>query len=154
MKLLSILTSCAILSLCVSPIAKAGDIIRLDRSSALESATKLEVTPQGLVIDFGVLIGSTIISHKSNIVYSGVDGVLCTSKANCEDENPPTILFVRKIPQVDFKDEEAMPNGTSMLYVDTEVGMYRFEFNPSSSIPKYTKVEIQEEIPLLSEQNR
>ena len=155
MKILSILTACTI-SLCVSPLAKAGDIIKIDRLNARSRTIQLEVTPMGLALDLGSPISAVNISHKSNIVFSGMDGVLCLSKANCGEQNPPTILFVRKIPKIDFKDEEAMANGTSMLYVDTESGMYRFEFKPINKKPQYTKVEIEQEIvtPLLPTNNR
>ncbi len=151
MKLVSVLIACTI-SLCgVSPLAVAGDIIKIDRSLAKEKTIQLEVTPMGLAIDLGSPISAVNISHKSQIVFSGLDGVLCLSKANCGEQNPPTILFVRKIPKIDFKDEEAMANGTSMLFVDTESGMYRFEFKPVNKEPQYTKVEIQEAVtPLLS----
>ncbi len=151
MKLVSVLIACTI-SLCgVSPLAVAGDIIKIDRSLAKEKTIQLEVTPMGLAIDLGSPISAVNISHKSQIVFSGLDGVLCLSKANCGEQNPPTILFVRKIPKIDFKDEEAMANGTSLLFVDTESGMYRFEFKPVNKEPQYTKVEIQEAVtPLLS----
>ena len=145
MKLINILIALTFSPVCFTSLAEASDIIKLDRHNALERTTQLDVTPIGLVIDFGTPISSTIISHKSNIVFSGVDGVLCIAKANCADENPPTILFVRKTPRIDFKDEEAMPNGTSLLYVDTESGMYRFELKPVSKTPQYTKVEIEQE---------
>ena len=150
MKILPILTACTI-SLCISPLAVAGDIIKIDRSLAQSKTIQLEVTPMGLAIDLGSPISAVNISHKSQIVFSGMDGVLCLSKANCGEQNPPTILFVRKIPKIDFKDEEAMANGTSLLFVDTESGMYRFEFKPVNKTPQYTKVEIQEAVtPLLS----
>ena len=140
------------MALVVSPISLANDIIKIDRRNALERTTKLEVTPQGIVIDFGSPVSSVIISHRSKVVFTGVDGALCLSKASCSQENPPTMLFVRKIPKIEFKDEEAMANGTSLLYVDTASGMYRFEFKPVSKNPTYTKVEInQQEIrPLIS----
>ncbi len=154
MKILPFLTAFTI-SLCVNLLAKAGDIIKIDRLNAQSRTIQLDVTPMGLAIDLGSPISAVNISHKSQLVFSGMDGVLCPSKANCGEQNPPTILFVRKIPTIDFKDEEAMPNGTSLLFVDTESGMYRFEFKPVNKTPQYTKVEIQEEAvtPLLPTNN-
>ncbi len=70
--------------------------------------------------------------------------------SQCRGGSPPTILFVRKIPKINFKDEEPMVGGYSLLYVDTESGMYRFEIKPVNQTPKYTKVEIQNSVtPLL-----
>ena len=69
--------------------------------------------------------------------------MLCPVKAVCGEEPPPTKLFVRKIPSINFPDEEANEEQSSLLFVDTESGMYRFQFNPVNQKPPYTKIEIQ-----------
>ena len=127
-----------------APIALADDILPLVRENALERTTEIEVTPQGVMIDLKSPISSVNISHKSEIVYQGVDGDLCFSRSNCGDAPPPTILFVRKIPKIEFKDEEPMSDRTSMLYIKTQAGMFRFELNPLNKKPQYTEIQIKE----------
>ena len=146
MKRLKLLAASVIASVVITPIALAKDIIRIDRLNAQERVVEIDVTPMGVVIDFGSPISSVVISHRSNIVYHGMDGTLCLESSRCRGGSPPTILFVRKIPKINFKDEEPMVGGYSLLYVDTESGMYRFQMKPVNQTPKYTKVEIQNSV--------
>ncbi len=141
---LKYLIASTIFPFCFATIALAGDLLSIERESALERTTEIEVTPQGVMIDFGSPISSVTISHKSEIVYRGEDGDLCSSRANCGDASPPTVLFVRKIPKIDFKDEEPMSDETSMLYVNTQAGRFRFELNPLNKKPQYTEIQIKE----------
>ncbi len=122
----------------------ASDIIRIDQLNAQERLVELDVTPSGLIIDFGSQISSLKLTHKSNISYHGMDGVLCqgSNNNNC-DGRIPTILFLEKIPRINFKDEEPLPGNYSFLYVDTASGMYRFKLKPVTKNPEYTKVEIE-----------
>ena len=143
-KLKQILIASTIFPFCFATIALAGDLLSVDRESALERTTEIEVTPQGVMIDLDSPISSVNISHKSEIVYQGVDGNLCFSRADCGDAPPPTILFVRKIPKIEFKDEEPMSDRTSMLYIKTQAGMFRFELNPLNKKPQYTEIQIKE----------
>ena len=155
MKPLNLLAPLTLTSLAISSItcqtAIANDIIRIDQLNAQERVVELDVTPFGLAIDFGTKISSVTISHRSNIVYRGMDGALCRGNAGCSS-SAPTILFVRKIPKINFKDEEAVSGNYSFLYVDTASGMYRFKFKPINKNPQYTKVEIGNSVkPLFSD---
>ncbi len=154
MKPLNLLAPLTLTSLAFSSItcqtAIANDIIRIDQLNAQERVVELDVTPFGLAIDFGTQISSVTISHRSNIVYRGMDGTLCSGDSRCSG-SPPTILFVRKIPKINFKDEQAVSGNYSFLYVDTASGMYRFKFKPVNKNPQYTKVEIENTVqPLFS----
>ena len=152
MKFLKILAALTITSTALTPTAIARDLIRIDRLNAQERVVELDVTPMGIAIDFGSPISSVVLSHKSNIVYRGMDGALCRRDSQCGG-SAPTILFVRKIPKIDFKDEEPVSGGYSLLYVDTASGMYRFKFKPVNKNPEYTKVEIENSIaPLFPDQ--
>ena len=155
MKPLNLLAPLTLTSLAISsinlPSAIASDIIRIDQLNAQERVVELDVTPFGLAIDFGTKISSVTISHRSNIVYRGMDGALCRGNSGCSS-SAPTILFVRKIPKINFKDEEAVSGNYSFLYVDTASGMYRFKFKPINKNPQYTKVEIESTVkPLFSD---
>ena len=148
MKVISVVTACTISSLCWVTRMSANDlpsedILSFPRHDALLRTIELEVTPAGVAIDFGVPVSSTELSHKKNIVFHGMDGVLCMSKADCEGTKPPTIIFVRKGPPIEFKDEEAMPDSSSWFFVDTNFGLFRFKLKPVKKIPSYTKVEIE-----------
>lgn len=145
MKSLKILAALTITSTALPPTAIARDLIRIDRLNAQEQVVELDVTPLGLVIDFGSQISSVKLTHKTNIFYQGMDGALCQGSSNCSG-SVPTILFVQKIPEIEFKDEEPVSGGYSLLYVDTASGLYRFKFKPVNKNPEYTKVEIQEAI--------
>lgn len=154
MKSLKLLLTSTLTSLAVSSIALTQEVknlpnscklvedtLKCNQSNALRKAVDLDVTPMGLVIDFGSQISSVSISHKSHIVYSGFDGALCARNSQC-NEPPPTKLNVRKIPEIKEMDEESMPQNRSLLSVDTESGLYQFKFKPVTGNPQYTKVEI------------
>ncbi len=53
MKRLKLLAASVIASVVITPIALAKDIIRIDRLNAQERVVEIDVTPMGVVIDFG-----------------------------------------------------------------------------------------------------
>ena len=142
MKLSSVLLAFSLLF--ASPPALAKETITIDQKFARERVIKVEVTPMGLVLDFGnSSISSVDISHMKEIIFRGLDGVLCNPQADCSEGPPPTKLLLRKIKPIDFKDQEPSPDGTYMLFVLTDSGIYRFLLMPMSTLPKYTKIEIE-----------
>lgn len=136
------ITSCFLL-LSLAPSGWCNDILRISGESGREKTIELEVTPQGVTLDLRSQINSVNISHKSNIVFSPVDGALCSIPVDCKEQPPPTMLYLRKIPTIDFTDEEPMGDGTSLIFVYTESGIYRFKIKPINKNPEQTLVEIE-----------
>jgi hypothetical protein len=96
----------------------------------------------------GSPISSVNLSHMSDVVFTGMNGVLCDAKTTeCPDSPRPTKLLVRKIPPIKFKDQLPSKDGTRMLFVSTESGLYRFQLKPISASPDYTQVLIEQEFP-------
>jgi hypothetical protein len=126
---------------------KAGDTVTVPQDFARDRVLKLDVTPMGLVIDLNSEISSVQISHMRNVVYRGIDGVLCDVRSDCPDGPRPTTLFLRKIAPINFKDEEPSPDGTSLLFVTTERGLYRFQLKPVRKTPDYTQIQIDPDSP-------
>lgn len=121
----------------------ANETFKVDREYATARAVELAVTPSGVAIDFNSVINAVNLVHLGEIVFNGLDGVLCQSTVDCPEEAiPPTMLLLRKIPPIDFPDQQSNSDGTTMLYVNTEDGLYRFELEPQNQKPRYTKVEI------------
>lgn len=143
LKTLSIAIAAASIGLISSKPVKA-ETLKVDRSFALERAIKVDVTQMGIVVSFDSPISSVDLSHMGEIVFRGFDGVLCKSSAQCPKNSAPTMLIVRLIPEIEFKSQLPSVNGNAMLFVNTASGVYRLEFNPISTIPKYTKVEIED----------
>lgn len=121
-----------------------AETLKVDREFALERAIAVDVTQMGIVIDFASQISAVNLSHMGQIVFQGFDGILCKIPSQCPANSAPTMLLVRKIPDIEFKTQLPSVDGTSMLFVNTTSGVYRFEFNPVSKKPKYTKVEIRD----------
>lgn len=119
-----------------------AETLKVDREFALEREIEVDVTQMGIVIDFGSTISSVNLSHMGQIVFQGFDGVLCKIPSQCPADSAPTMLLVRKIPDIEFKTQLPSVDGTSMLFVNTASGVYRLEFTPVSKKPRYTKVEI------------
>ncbi len=125
----------------------AADTLNVPQAFALQRVIKVDVTQLGLVLDVGSPIDSVNLSHLSNVVFTGLDGVLCDAKTACPDAPRPTKLLVRKIPPIQFKDQLPSTDGTRMLFVSTKAGVYRFRLKPLSGSPDYTQVLIQSEFP-------
>ena len=123
-------------------IVKA-ETLKVDREFALAREIEVDVTQMGIVIDFNSTISSVNLSHMGQIVFQGFDGVLCKIPSQCPANSAPTMLLVRKIPDIEFKTQLPSVDGTAMLFVNTDSGVYRLEFNPVSKKPKYTMVEIK-----------
>lgn len=121
-----------------------AETLKVDRSFALERQIKVDVTQIGIIIDFNSVVSSVNLSHLGQIVFQGFDGVLCKMPSQCPKDSAPTMLIVRKIPDIEFKTQLPSVDGTAMLFVNTDTGVYRLEFNPVSKKPKYTKVEIND----------
>ncbi len=121
-----------------------AETLKVDREFAKERLIKVDVTQMGIVIDFGSTISSVNLSHMGQIVFQGFDGVLCKTPSQCPANSAPTMLLVRKIPTIEFTTQLPSVDGTSMLFVNTDSGVYRIEFNPVSKKPKYTLVEIKD----------
>ena len=121
-----------------------AETLKVDRKFALERLIKVDVTQMGIVIDFGSTISSVNLSHMGQIVFQGFDGVLCKVPSQCPANSAPTMLLVRKIPTIEFTTQLPSVDGTSLLFVNTDSGVYRLEFNPVSKKPKYTLVEIKD----------
>lgn len=122
-----------------------AETLKVDREFALEREIEVDVTQMGIVIDFGSTISSVNLSHMGQIVFQGFDGVLCKIPSQCPADSAPTMLLVRKIPDIEFKTQLPSVDGTSMLFVNTASGVYRLEFTPVSKKPRYTKVEIKDD---------
>lgn len=124
--------------------AIARDAVPVPQDYALKNEIEIEVTPIGLVLDINSSITSAHLSHMSDVVFIGLDGVLCDPKAECPEDAPlPTTLLLRKIPPITFKNQLPSADGTRMLYITTKEGLhYRFRIKPDTS-PEYTLIEIQ-----------
>ena len=122
-----------------------AETLKVDREFALEREIEVDVTQMGIVIDFGSTISSVNLSHMGQIVFQGFDGVLCKIPSQCPADSAPTMLLVRKIPDIEFKTQLPSVDGISMLFVNTASGVYRLEFTPVSKKPRYTKVEIKDD---------
>lgn len=122
-----------------------AETLKVDREFALWREIKVDVTQIGIVIDFGSTISSVNLSHMGQIVFQGFDGILCKIPSQCPTDSAPTMLLVRKIPDIEFKTQLPSVDGTSMLFVNTASGVYRLEFKPVSKKPRYTKVEIKDD---------
>ncbi|MEO1669248.1 MAG: hypothetical protein AAFR77_00465 [Cyanobacteria bacterium J06631_2] len=142
-KKLSISLTAAALFWSLPEAAKAETTLKVDRDFALERLIKVDVTQMGIVIDFDSKISSVNLSHMGQIIFQGFDGVLCKSSSSCPPNSAPTMLIVRKIPDIEFKNQLPSVDGSALLFVNTTSGVYRVEFNPVSAKPKYTKVEIK-----------
>ncbi|MGB5633854.1 MAG: hypothetical protein WBM86_13900 [Waterburya sp.] len=125
-------------------IVKA-ETLKVDRKFALLREIVVDVTQIGIVVDFGSTISSVNLSHMGQIIFQGFDGVLCKIPSQCPANSAPTMLLVRKIPDIEFKTQLPSVDGTAMLFVNTDSGVYRLEFKPVSKKPKYTKVEIKDD---------
>jgi len=141
------LAACTVSLACLSVTpAMAKDTLTVPQEFALQRVIKVDVTPMGLVLDMGSPISSVNLSHLNDVIFTGMDGVLCDAKTTeCPDSSRPTKLLVRRIPPIQFKDQLPSKDGTRMLFVSTESGLYRFRLKPISESPDYTKVEIQPE---------
>lgn len=126
----------------LSSAALADDTYTVPQDFALQRVVELNVTPMGVVLDLGSSISAVNISHMRDIVFTGLDGALCSVEVDCS-ATQPTALLLRKIPPIDFDDREPSPDGTAMLFVNTDSGLYRFQLTPVSSQPDYTKVQIE-----------
>lgn len=154
-KKLSILAAIAPIWLMTAKSTTA-ETLKVDRAFALEREIVVDVTQIGIVIDFNSVVSSVNLSHLGQIVFQGFDGVLCKVPSQCPADSAPTMLIVRKIPDIEFKTQLPSVDGTAMLFVNTDTGVYRLEFNPVSKKPRYTKVEIEDKPlpPLFKASNR
>ncbi|GFE72159.1 hypothetical protein [Chroococcus sp. FPU101] len=124
--------------------AFADDTLTIPVDFALARVIKLDVTQSGVAIALDAPIQSIKLTHMRDITFSTLDGVLCETPANCPEGNAPTLLLVQKTKPIPFKDQLPTPNGTTMLYVNTSRGLYRFQLRPVSKKPDYTKVEFKQ----------
>lgn len=148
MKFFPQLAACSVSLACISAApAIAGDTITVPQDFALQRVIKVDVTQMGLVLDLGSPISSVNLSHMNDVIFTGMDGALCDAKTECPDSPRPTKLLIRKIPPIKFKDQLPSSDGTRMLFVSTESGLYRFWIKPVSASPDYTQVSIQSEFP-------
>jgi len=148
MKIPPTIAACAASIACLSVApAMAAETLKVPQEFALQREIKVDVTQMGVVLDLGSPIDSVNLSHMSNVVFTGLDGVLCDAKAECPDAPRPTKLLLRKIPPIKFKDQLPSTDGTRMLFVATKAGVYRFRLKPLNASPKYTQVLIQSEFP-------
>lgn len=138
-----VLFTLAAVSICLATASMAAaETLRVDREWALNRLIKVEVTQMGIVVDFGSPISAVNLSHMGQIVFQGFDGILCKIPSQCPANSAPTMLLLRKIPPIDFKNQQPSVDGSALLFVNTRSGVYRIEFQPVSKKPKYTKVEI------------
>lgn len=144
MKLLpSALAACAVSAMCLVPSsAVANETVQVPADYARQRVIKLDVTQMGLVLDLGSPITSVNLSHMSNLVFTGLDGALCDATAACPDTQAPTKLLLRHIQPISFKGQLPSTDGTRMLFVSTQAGVYRFQLKPVSKTPAYTLVQI------------
>ena len=122
--------------------ASAQETLKVDRVFGLARKIVIDVTPSGIALDFNSEINSVNLSHLGEITFNGLDGELCKAESSCSAESAPTILLLRKIPHINFPDQQPNADGTAMLFVNTSSGLYRFELIPKNEKPEYTKVEI------------
>lgn len=152
MKYLTQIATCtAVFALTAAPVL-AEDTIKVPHAFALERVIEVNVTPKGLVLDLGAPVKSANLSHMSDVVFVGLDGVLCDAKAECTESTRPTMLLLRRIPAIPFKHQMPSADGTRMLFVLTDSGLYRFQIKPSSANAPYTEVEIQSGFPASTRQ--
>ena len=130
---------------------ESRDTILVPQKYALEREIEVDVTPNGLVLNLGAPVRSANLSHMNNVVFVGLDGVLCDSKTECSEAPRPTMLLLRQIPPIAFKDQLPSSDGTRMFFVNTDSGLYRFRLKPSAKPSKvkapYTEVKIQPDYP-------
>lgn len=138
----SLLLVAAPLLLSTAQSAVASETLKVDREFAINRSVELDVTPNGVVIDLGSKINSVNLTHMGEITFQGLDGALCKGVEQCPENSSPTMLLLKKIPSINFPQQQNNPDRSSMLYVNTSSGMYRFELTPKSTKPRYTKVEI------------
>ena len=120
------------------------DTINIGYDWAINRVTELDVTSKGVVINFGNSpISAVDLIHLREITFRGMDGVLCPPQAECSDGSPPTKLLLKKIPPIPFENEKPSPDGTTMLYVSTASGIYRFRLRPVEKENSYTQVNIE-----------
>lgn len=135
---------------------ESRDTIPVPQNYALERVIEVDVTPMGLVLDLGAPVKSATLSHMSDVVFVGLDGVLCDAKAECSEATRPTQLLLKQIPPISFKHQLPSSDGTRMFFVNTDSGLYRFQLKPSpkpsTAKAPYTKVEIQSGIPASTRQ--
>ena len=145
MKLFSVLLACAVsLPLIAPSTVLANETITVDQNFARERVVKLDVTPMGLVLDFGNSpISAVDLSHLREIIFRGMDGALCSAQAECPEGPRPTKLLLRKIPPIEFENEDPSPDRMAMLFVTTASGIYRFQLKPVEAQPQYTKINIE-----------
>lgn len=146
------LAICTAALACAATPVFAADTITVPQEFALQRVIEVDVTPMGLVIDLGAPVKSVNLSHLSDVVFVGLDGVLCDAKAECTEATRPTKLLLRRIPPITFKHQLPSSDGTRMLFVDTDSGLYRFQIKPSSATAPYTEVEIQSGFPASARQ--
>lgn len=139
----AVASSFVIVGLIAAP-AIARDAIQVPQDYALKQEVEIEVTPIGLVLDIHSPITSAYLSHMSDVVFIGLDGVLCDPKAECPEDAPqPTTLLLRRIPPITFRNQLPSADGKRMLFITTKEGLhYRFRIKPATS-PDYTLIEIQ-----------
>lgn len=130
-----------------APPAVAVDTITIPQEFAQQRVVNVKVTQMGLVLDLGSPVKSVNLSHLSDVVFIGLDGVLCDTRAECSESQPPTKLLLRRIPPIQFKQQLASPDGSRMLFVSTGSGLYRFRIHTESTPPDYTLVIIQSDDP-------
>jgi len=129
--------------MCLVPSsAIASETVQVPVEYARQRVVKLDVTQMGLVLDLGSPITSVNLSHMNNIVFTGLDGALCDATTACSDASPPTKLLLRHIQPIGFKGQLPSTDGTRMLFVSTQAGVYRFQLKPTSKTPAYTLVQI------------
>jgi len=126
----------------VPSAAMANETVQVPVDYARQRVVKLDVTQMGLVLDLGSPITSVNLSHMNNIVFTGLDGALCDATSACPDTQAPTKLLLRHIQPIGFKGQLPSTDGTRMLFVSTQSGVYRFQLKPVSKTPAYTLVQI------------
>lgn len=126
--------------------AIADDTVEVPQSYALKRVIEVEVTPMGLVLNLNSPVTSANLSHMSDVVFTGLDGVLCVSTTQCTDAQAPTTLLLRRIPPLKFKNQLPSTDGTRMLFITTKEGLYRFRIKPDTS-PDYTLIEVHHDAP-------
>ncbi len=55
----------------------AKDTLTVPQEFALQRVIKVDVTLMGLVLDMGSPISSVNLSHLNDVIFTGMDGVLC-----------------------------------------------------------------------------
>ena len=147
-----------LLSMALTNSVLAKETIKVDREFGLERVIKIDVTPSGIALDLGAQVNSVKLTQLGDISVVGIDGEICLvrTRTECNAESLPTKLLLQKISTIDFKDQLPTIDGTTMLFVNTTSGLYRFEITPDDNKPEYTEVEIINDPiePLLEGQKR